>query len=64
MPYGTVRRAPGERRTRLGGGVAWLSRTITLLPGDIIATGTPAGVGAAQGPGHLDWLLSFASSRT
>jgi acylpyruvate hydrolase len=34
-----------------GGGelVAWLSRTMTLLPGDIIATGTPAGVGAAQG---------------
>jgi 2-keto-4-pentenoate hydratase/2-oxohepta-3-ene-1,7-dioic acid hydratase in catechol pathway len=29
--------------------VAWLSRTITLLPGDIIATGTPAGVGAARG---------------
>jgi acylpyruvate hydrolase len=29
--------------------VAWLSRTITLQPGDIIATGTPAGVGAAQG---------------
>ncbi len=29
--------------------VAWLSRTITLSPGDIIATGTPAGVGAAQG---------------
>jgi acylpyruvate hydrolase len=29
--------------------VAWLSRTITLLPGDLIATGTPAGVGAAQG---------------
>ncbi|HEY3866684.1 MAG TPA: fumarylacetoacetate hydrolase family protein [Solirubrobacteraceae bacterium] len=29
--------------------VAWLSRTITLLPGDIIATGTPAGIGAAQG---------------
>jgi acylpyruvate hydrolase len=29
--------------------VSWLSRTITLLPGDIIATGTPAGVGAAQG---------------
>ncbi len=29
--------------------VAWLSRTITLLPGDIIATGTPAGVGMAQG---------------
>jgi 2-keto-4-pentenoate hydratase/2-oxohepta-3-ene-1,7-dioic acid hydratase in catechol pathway len=29
--------------------VAWLSRTITLVPGDIIATGTPAGVGAPQG---------------
>ncbi len=29
--------------------VAWLSRTITLVPGDIIATGTPAGVGAVQG---------------
>jgi 2-keto-4-pentenoate hydratase/2-oxohepta-3-ene-1,7-dioic acid hydratase in catechol pathway len=29
--------------------VAWLSRTMTLRPGDIIATGTPAGVGAAQG---------------
>jgi acylpyruvate hydrolase len=29
--------------------LAWLSRTITLSPGDIIATGTPAGVGAAQG---------------
>jgi acylpyruvate hydrolase len=29
--------------------VAWLSRTLTLRPGDIIATGTPAGVGAAQG---------------
>jgi 2-keto-4-pentenoate hydratase/2-oxohepta-3-ene-1,7-dioic acid hydratase in catechol pathway len=25
--------------------VAWLSRTMTLEPGDIIATGTPAGVG-------------------
>jgi acylpyruvate hydrolase len=29
--------------------VAWLSRTMTLLPGDVIATGTPAGVGAAHG---------------
>ena len=29
--------------------VAWLSRTITLSPGDIIATGTPAGVGGPQG---------------
>jgi len=29
--------------------VAWLSRTLTLVPGDIIATGTPAGVGAPRG---------------
>ena len=29
--------------------IAWLSRTMTLLPGDIVATGTPAGVGAAKG---------------
>ena len=29
--------------------VAWLSRTMTLVPGDIIATGTPAGVGGFQG---------------
>ncbi len=29
--------------------VAWLSRTLTLRPGDIIATGTPAGVGASKG---------------
>jgi acylpyruvate hydrolase len=29
--------------------VAWLSRTMTLEPGDVIATGTPAGVGASQG---------------
>ena len=29
--------------------VAWLSRTMTLVPGDIIATGTPAGVGGIKG---------------
>jgi acylpyruvate hydrolase len=29
--------------------IAWLSRTITLRPGDIIATGTPAGVGGTKG---------------
>jgi 2-keto-4-pentenoate hydratase/2-oxohepta-3-ene-1,7-dioic acid hydratase in catechol pathway len=28
--------------------IAWLSRTVTLVPGDIIATGTPAGVGASK----------------
>jgi len=30
--------------------VAYLSRFMTLLPGDIIATGTPAGLGAAMKP--------------
>jgi 2-keto-4-pentenoate hydratase/2-oxohepta-3-ene-1,7-dioic acid hydratase in catechol pathway len=29
--------------------ISWLSRTLTLRPGDIIATGTPAGVGASKG---------------
>jgi 2-keto-4-pentenoate hydratase/2-oxohepta-3-ene-1,7-dioic acid hydratase in catechol pathway len=29
--------------------ISWLSRTMTLRGGDIIATGTPAGVGAAKG---------------
>jgi 2-keto-4-pentenoate hydratase/2-oxohepta-3-ene-1,7-dioic acid hydratase in catechol pathway len=29
--------------------IAWLSRTITLVPGDIVATGTPAGIGATKG---------------
>ncbi|HME04284.1 MAG TPA: fumarylacetoacetate hydrolase family protein [Solirubrobacteraceae bacterium] len=33
----------------VAGALAWLSRTITLVPGDIIATGTPAGVGGPQG---------------
>lgn len=34
--------------------IADLSRVITLLPGDIIATGTPGGVGAARTP--PEWL--------
>jgi 2-keto-4-pentenoate hydratase/2-oxohepta-3-ene-1,7-dioic acid hydratase in catechol pathway len=29
--------------------IAWLSSQITLLPGDVIATGTPAGVGLPRG---------------
>lgn len=29
--------------------IAWLTRTMTLLPGDVIATGTPAGIGATKG---------------
>jgi 2-keto-4-pentenoate hydratase/2-oxohepta-3-ene-1,7-dioic acid hydratase in catechol pathway len=30
--------------------VAFLSRTMTLVPGDIIVTGTPEGVGAHRSP--------------
>ena len=35
--------------------VAEISKVITLLPGDIIATGTPGGVGAARTPS--EWLV-------
>jgi 2-keto-4-pentenoate hydratase/2-oxohepta-3-ene-1,7-dioic acid hydratase in catechol pathway len=30
--------------------IAYISDTVTLLPGDVIATGTPSGVGAAMKP--------------
>jgi 2-keto-4-pentenoate hydratase/2-oxohepta-3-ene-1,7-dioic acid hydratase in catechol pathway len=30
--------------------VAFLSRTMTLIPGDIVVTGTPEGVGAHRSP--------------
>ncbi len=51
--------------------IAWLSRTMTLLPGDIIATGTPAGVGASKGlflsrskwTGWARWAITCAPSR-
>jgi 2-keto-4-pentenoate hydratase/2-oxohepta-3-ene-1,7-dioic acid hydratase in catechol pathway len=29
--------------------IAYLSRHVTLRPGDVIATGTPAGIGAPRG---------------
>jgi 2-keto-4-pentenoate hydratase/2-oxohepta-3-ene-1,7-dioic acid hydratase in catechol pathway len=35
--------------------IADLSRTLTLLPGDVISTGTPAGVGLARTP--QEWLI-------
>ncbi|MFC7556665.1 FAA hydrolase family protein [Pseudoroseomonas wenyumeiae] len=35
--------------------IAYLSRYMTLLPGDVIATGTPAGVGMGQKPEPV-WL--------
>jgi 2-keto-4-pentenoate hydratase/2-oxohepta-3-ene-1,7-dioic acid hydratase in catechol pathway len=28
--------------------IRWISRVMTLLPGDVIATGTPSGVGPVQ----------------
>ncbi len=34
--------------------IAWISQGLTLVPGDIILTGTPAGVGAARTPPR--WL--------
>jgi len=34
--------------------IAFVSRTITLEPGDVIATGTPPGVGMARTPQR--WL--------
>jgi 2-keto-4-pentenoate hydratase/2-oxohepta-3-ene-1,7-dioic acid hydratase in catechol pathway len=37
----------------VGAILAHVSRTITLLPGDILATGTPAGVGYARNPPRL-----------
>ena len=30
--------------------IAYITRTVTLEPGDLIATGTPAGVGAFRKP--------------
>lgn len=35
--------------------VAWLTQGLTLLPGDVLLTGTPAGVGAARTPPR--WLV-------
>lgn len=32
--------------------IAYLSETMTLEPGDVIATGTPAGIGAFAQPPH------------
>lgn len=34
----------------VGAAIAFISRTITLEPGDIIATGTPSGVGLSAKP--------------
>ena len=57
MDLTLVTRVNGEERQRTSTGemihsitrtIAWCSRFMTLEPGDIIATGTPAGVGSAR----------------
>jgi 2-keto-4-pentenoate hydratase/2-oxohepta-3-ene-1,7-dioic acid hydratase in catechol pathway len=52
------RRQTGNTRTMVFGVariVSYLSRFMTLQPGDIIATGTPPGVGMGQKPAPI-WL--------
>lgn len=39
-----------EMITPVAGLIAWLSATVTLYPGDVIFTGTPAGVGFGMSP--------------
>src|SRR5690606_36038228 len=34
--------------------ISWLSRDVTLRPGDVIATGTPSGTAAAFGERYLE----------
>jgi 2-keto-4-pentenoate hydratase/2-oxohepta-3-ene-1,7-dioic acid hydratase in catechol pathway len=36
-------------------GIAWISKLITLKPGDVILTGTPPGVGCFRKPDPI-WL--------
>ena len=58
MALTLVTRVNGEERQRTSTGemihsivrtIAWCSSLMTLEPGDVIATGTPAGVGSASG---------------
>ena len=58
MDLTLVTRVNGEERQRTNTGemihsiaktIAWCSRFMTLEPGDVIATGTPAGVGSPRG---------------
>ena len=43
--------------------VAFVSEAMTLLPGDVILTGTPAGVGPIVDGGHGRGAASRASAR-
>ena len=38
--------------------IPWVSRVMTLLPGDVIATGTPAGVGPMNAGDVVEVILS------
>jgi 2-keto-4-pentenoate hydratase/2-oxohepta-3-ene-1,7-dioic acid hydratase in catechol pathway len=38
--------------------IPWVSRVMTLLPGDVIATGTPAGVGPMQPGDTVEVVLA------
>lgn len=58
MALTVVTRVNGEERQRASSGemihsvaraISWCSQLMTLEPGDVIATGTPAGVGSATG---------------
>ncbi len=44
----------GDMIFSVGETLAYISRTVTLRPGDLVATGTPSGVGYARDP---QWLL-------
>ena len=50
MAYPSIRTSPAAKLSPAPGEqIAALSHQLTLRPGDIIATGTPAGVGAGRG---------------
>lgn len=38
--------------------ISWISRHITLEPGDLILTGTPSGVGSVRAGDHIDCGIS------
>jgi 2-keto-4-pentenoate hydratase/2-oxohepta-3-ene-1,7-dioic acid hydratase in catechol pathway len=40
----------GRSQEKLDGVIAYITKTMTLEPGDLIATGTPAGVGVFRDP--------------
>jgi 2-keto-4-pentenoate hydratase/2-oxohepta-3-ene-1,7-dioic acid hydratase in catechol pathway len=62
-----VRMQSGNTKTMIFGVakiVSYLSQFMSLQPGDVISTGTPAGVGLARGQytfgAHLRWAWAIA----